>query len=80
MEMTMEAQLDRNELRRFAAEARAFDRLDRQISDAADLVGELVTGDYYINVRSKSGRMTGAIRRFSQRSDALHYLIRNRYV
>jgi hypothetical protein len=31
-------------------------------------------------VRSKTGRLTGAIRRFAKRSDAVHFLIRNRYV
>lgn len=76
----MEAQFERNDARRFAAEARAYDRMDKQLSDADALIGEFVTGEFYINVRSKTGKMTGAIRRFQRRVDAKHYLIRNRYV
>jgi len=78
--MNIESQIDRNELRRFAAEARAYDRLDRQLSDAEALVGLFINGDCYINVRSNTGRLTGAIRRFGNKHDAVNYLIRNRYV
>lgn len=76
----LEAQMDRNERRRFAVEARTYDRLGRQIEDAEALVGDFVSGDCYINVRSKSGRLTGATRRFAKRADAVSFLIRNRYV
>ena len=69
-----------NERRRFAAEARAYDKLGKQLCEAEALIGELSSGEFYINVRSKRGRLTGAIRRFADRTDALHYLIRNRYV
>lgn len=78
--MDFDAQFNRNERRRFASEARAYDKLDRQFSDAEALVGELVNGTFYINVRSKRGHLTGAIRRFPNRFDAVQYLIRNRYV
>jgi hypothetical protein len=78
--MNIEAHLNRNELRRFAVEARAYDRLGRQIDDAKALVGQLVGGGFYINVRSKTGRLTGAIRRFDREMTAVSFLIRNRYV
>ena len=77
---SIEAQLDRNELRRFATEARAYDKLGRQLSEANALIGDLINGDCYINVRSKGGKLTGATRRFKKRADAISYLIRNRYV
>jgi len=76
----MEAQFERNDARRFSAEARAYDKLGKQLSDADALIGEFAHGEFYINVRSKSGKLTGAIRRFQRRTDAAHYLIRNRYV
>ena len=78
--MSTEAQFDRNERRRFAAEARAYDRLEKQLSEADALIGRFVHGEFYINVRSKTGRLTGAIRRFATRSDAAHFLVRNHYV
>lgn len=78
--MDIEAQLNRNELRRFAAEARAYDRLGRQIDAAEALVGKFANGECYVNVRSKAGRLTGAIRRFARQSEAVSFLIRNRYV
>lgn len=78
--MNFEAQFDRNERRRFAAEARAYDRLDRQIDAAEALVGQFANGSVYINVRSKAGRLTGAIRRFDRKMDAVNFLIRNSYV
>lgn len=76
----MEAQFQRNQSRRFAAEARAYDRLTAQINAASPLVGQLSTGEYYINVRSKAGALTGKVRRFQDFSSATHFLIRNRYV
>lgn len=76
----MEKQFERNESRRFAAEARAYDKLGTQMDAADALIGELNSGAFYINIRSKSGRLTGAIRKFKCRSDAANYLIRNRYV
>jgi hypothetical protein len=81
--MDFEAQFDRNEQRRFASDQRAWDKLGTQLADADALIGELMTEGvlgYYTNVRSKTGRLTGAIRRFARRVDAQHYLIRNRYV
>ncbi len=76
----IEKMIDRRERRRFASEAAAYDRLDRQLNDADALIGELASGTLYINVRSKNGAMTGRIRKFNHRSDAASYLIRNRYV
>ena len=78
--MSEHAQFERNDRRRFAAEARSYDKLGKQLADADALIGEFVGGDCYINVRSKTGRLTGAIRRFTRRSDAASYLIKNRYV
>jgi hypothetical protein len=76
----LEARFGRNEARRFASDQRAWDQLGRQLADADALIGELNGGTFYINVRSKGGRLTGAIRRFATRSDAQSFLIRNRYV
>lgn len=78
--MSEHAQFERNDSRRFAVEARAYDKLGKQLEDADALIGQFVHGEFYVNVRSKAGRMTGAIRRFAKRSDAAHFLIRNRYV
>jgi hypothetical protein len=78
--MDFEAQFDRNEQRRFVSDQRAWDKLGTQLADADALIGQFVHGEFYINVRSKGGRLTGAIRRFAKHTDAQHYLIRNRYV
>ena len=77
--MDMEAQFDRNERRRFRSDQGAWDRLGRQLAEADALIGELSSGAFYINVRSKSGKLTGAIRRCARRDDASSFLIRNRY-
>lgn len=69
--------------RRAKYEDRFMDRLDRRMAEAEPLIGEL-QGEkghrFYINVRSKDGRLTGAIREFANRSDATAYLLRNNYV
>lgn len=78
--MSFEAQFERNEVRRFKSDQAAWDKLGRQLEDADALIGELNGGIFYINVRSKAGRLTGAVRRFTTRSEAAHFLIRNRYV
>lgn len=81
--MDIEAHLNRNELRRFAAEARAYDRLGRQIDAAEALVGELCREGrkvFYINVRSKAGKITGKTREFASLALARQFLIRNSYV
>lgn len=78
--MSDHAQFERNDCRRFAAEARAYDKLGKQLADADTLIGEFVTGELYVNIRSSAGKLTGKIKRFARRSDAAHYLIRNRYV
>jgi hypothetical protein len=78
--MSEHAQFERNDRRRFAAEARAYDKLGKQLADADALIGEFVTGELYVNIRGVSGKLTGKIKRFTRRSDATHYLIRNRYV
>ena len=80
---TDEEFLDRRERARFRADARAEVRLDRQHNAAEALVGQLCREEktiYYINVRSKQGRLTGATREFSHEYDARNFLIRNRYV
>jgi hypothetical protein len=78
--MELEAQFDRNEARRFTSDQRAWDKMGTQLADADALIGRFVNGECYINVRAKTGRLTGAIRRFAKHTDAQHYLIRNRYV
>ena len=83
MSNDLEAQFDRNERRRFVSDQRAWDRMGRQLNDADALIGELMSEGvcvFYINVRSKNGKLTGKIRRFPNRSDARQFLIRNRYV
>lgn len=75
-----ERQFERNDARRCSAEARAWDKLGKQLVAADALIGEFAGGEFYVNVRSKTGRMTGGIRRFSRRTDASMYLIRNHYV
>lgn len=75
-----ERKFDANERRRFASDERAWDRIGRRIADADALIGQFLGGEFYINVRSKAGKLTGAIKRFSSRSDACDYLMRNRYV
>lgn len=75
--------LENRERRRFASDQRAWDKMGRQQAEAEHLVGQLCReGEtvYYINVRSKTGRLTGATREFSKRFDAVQFLIRNRYV
>lgn len=70
------------EKRRFAAEERAYDRLDRQLNEAAALIGELCKEGkqvFYINQRSKTGRPTGKIVE-GTRAELINYLIRNHYV
>jgi hypothetical protein len=79
--------LDSRHDRRMKREARDRDRvcttLDRKERGAEPLVGEL-QGErghrFYINVRSATGRLTGRIREFPRRHDAVAYLIRNNYV
>ena len=75
--------LDARQSRRMATEARFLDRQDRREKEADALVGELCREGrtiFYINVRSKTGKLTGKTREFSKWSDAVGYLLRNRYV
>ena len=77
-------QVEANHNRRMANQARIDHALwDRRYGDADALIGEL-QGEaghrFYINVKTAHGRMTGRIREFAHRSDAVNYLIRNRYV
>lgn len=71
------------ESRRMKYEDRFMAKLDRQMDAAEPMIGEL-QGEkghrYYINVRSATGRLTGAIREFATKVEASDYLIRNRYV
>lgn len=69
--------------RRMAQEPCQLERLDRRLAAADELIGELrrATGRvFYINVRGKTGRLTGRIREFASRCDARDFLMRNRYV
>jgi hypothetical protein len=71
------------EKRRNAAEDRYMDKLERLMKEAEPLIGELVREGrtlFYVNVRSKAGHLTGAIREFARSVDASDYLIRNNYV
>ena len=78
--MTPEERIESRDRSRCRADNRAYDRICKAHDDADALVGEFSHGELYINVRSKTGKLTGAIRRFVHKSDAIDYLIRNRYV
>jgi hypothetical protein len=82
--MDIDRQIDGNHNRRMANQARInWDRLNRRDAEADALVGELCREGvtiFYINVKTKEGRMTGKIREFSSRSEARYYLLRNNYV
>lgn len=81
--MDTERFLDMREKRRFAADDRAIDRLERLEAEAEKLVGELVRDGktvYYINVLKKDGTPTGRTKEFANNVGAIQYLIRNRYV
>ncbi len=80
--MHIERQLEINESRHFAAEARQYDKLDRQIDQAEQLIGELIRDGKtvrYINVLSKAGVLTGKTVE-GTRAELISYMIRNRYV
>lgn len=77
--MDIEADLDRKEARRIAADERALVRLDKQLAEADALIGILNSGTHYINIKTKQGVPTGRIKTGS-RHDLISYLIRNRYV
>lgn len=77
-----EAASNERERRRFAAEERAFDRLDKQMDEAEPLIGELMREGktvYYINLKDRNGRPTGKTKE-GTRADLIAYLLRNHYV
>jgi hypothetical protein len=78
-----ERQMDRNARRRNAADDRAIDRLDKQMTEAEQLVGELMRDGktiFYICILKASGKHAGRTKEFDMRGDAINYLIRNHYV
>lgn len=78
-----EKMLDAKEKRRFAADARAEARLDRQWDEAEKLIGELVRDGktiHYINITTAKGSLTGRTKEFTSFGSAVDYLIRNRYI
>jgi hypothetical protein len=80
----MDRQFEANHNRRMANQARIdYAKHDRRDAEAEALIGELCKEGrrvFYINVKSAKGAMTGRIVEFGHKSDAIHYLIRNRYV
>lgn len=78
-----EAYFDYRDRRRLAAEDRYLARVEKREKEAEALVGELCregTTIFYINVRSKEGRLTGKTREFADQGSAIAYLLRNNYV
>lgn len=80
--MNIDRQLEILEARHLAADARHYDKLDRQIDAAELLIGELIREGkkvYYINILSRNGVPTGRTKE-DTRSELISYLIRNKYV
>lgn len=81
--MNIERQMEINSDRRERANDRYYDMLIAK-EDACDaLIGELhgETGKrYYINCQTRDGRFTGKTREWSNRAEAVLFLIRNHYV
>lgn len=80
--MDVESQLERRMRHRLRAEPRQLERLDRRLAECEPLIGELCQDGrtvFYVNLRSRDGRLTGNIRRFERRDLARHYLIDHRY-
>lgn len=80
---TLDELFEGREIRRAKQEDRFMAKLDRRMDAAEALIGHL-QGEkgfrYYINIRSKTGRLTGAIKEFATKLAATDYLLRNRYV
>lgn len=77
--MDMEKQFDMLERRRFAAEARAVDRIDQALDAADYLVGELCREGktvHYINQRNAAGKPNGRIIE-GTRLDLVGFILRN---
>lgn len=75
--------LDSREKRRLRADAAASDRLDRRFDEAEALVGQLMREGklvYYLNVRTRRGKLTGEIITFPTHWDAVQYALAKRYV
>ncbi len=75
--------LNQREKRRERSNNNAFDRLDRQYAEAEKFIGILIRDGKsicYINQLSATGKMTGKIKQFPDKSDAVCFLIRNNYI
>ncbi len=75
--------MDARDRARSKADDKAYDRMERVYKDAEPLIGNLQGESglrYYINVRSKDGRLTGATKEFPTEGAAVDYLVRNHYI
>jgi hypothetical protein len=70
---SFEAFLEGRDNRRAKNEARAYDRLDRQMDAAEAMIGQLSSGKLYVFP-------VGGKYREGTRQDLISFLIRNRYV
>lgn len=78
-----EVQLNANQNRRMATEARYLDRREMLEAKAERMVGELVREGcdvYYINLLDTKGNPTGKIKESASFFELVDYLIRNGYV
>jgi hypothetical protein len=74
---SIEKELDAREKRRFKADERAYEKMERQMENCEYLIGELCREGktvFYINTKG------GKIKEFVSRVEACDYLIRNGYV
>jgi hypothetical protein len=77
-----ERRLDAREARRLKAEDRFLGRLERREAQAERLIGELCRegrAAFYINLRDRSGRLTGKTKEAAP-GELIAYLLRNNYV
>lgn len=83
MAITDEQFLEARYSRREKAFDRAMDRLEIKEQRACALIGELMREGVtisYINILSKAGKLTGKIKEFPNKFDAIEYLVLNHYV
>lgn len=83
MRMNDEAFLESRQRARMKHEAKYLNKIERREDEAEALIGELQNEKgirYYINVLTKNGQMTGKIKEFTRKGEAIHYLVRNNYV
>jgi hypothetical protein len=74
---SIEKELDAREKRRFKADERAHEMMERQMENCEYLIGELCREGmtiYYVITKA------GKVKEFSGRVEACDYLIRNSYV